>query len=488
MVSSSTVLSAESSKLSIDIDATTFKHSQNQMIWELHYSLPDTAVTYRKDETGYLGEIYIALEIKNSIKTFVAQEWIIENRSQENPVEYKKDLIGSKRFFLPPGDYTAHFRIVDVNDTLEQIEKKVPVYIRSISQDRIDISDLLLATDIQKASDNCLPEFKKSSLCIIPNPQLIYAGEAPLLQVYSEIYNVQTIAPTKCKVVYNLYDINTNLVFSQQYERVSATGLAEARSFALDTLPSGLYYLTVTAYNNTVQPTDSASVQKKVYVLNPSRPPIRQVHAPENGAFEQSEFAVMTDLRIEDLFEKSRYIAEAREKDLFSSLTTVEAKRRFLHEFWLLRDTDRTTLENERLIQFRKDVVYANRFFYEANQKGWQSDRGRTILKYGQPDHVDRSPFTQGAKAYEKWTYSGILGGAQFVFVEISPLRYIQVHSTVPGEQYDIAWFDRYARMEPGSAGSANRGIGGGMGSPMGNGTGFDGSAGFGGRTGEIGP
>jgi len=65
---------------------------------------------------------------------------------------------------------------------------------------------------------------------------------------------------------------------------------------------------------------------------------------------------------------------------------------------------------------------------------GWRTDRGRVLIRYGEPGDIERSPFTTTHVPFEVWDYfEGTT--MSFVFADLnSSGDFRQVYSTVPGE------------------------------------------------------
>jgi GWxTD domain-containing protein len=103
------------------------------------------------------------------------------------------------------------------------------------------------------------------------------------------------------------------------------------------------------------------------------------------------------------------YIAEARDLAPWSKGLSVDAKRRFLTQFWKQRDPTPGTVKNERRESFYAAIDYANKAFKEGGRNpvsGWSSDRGRVYAKNGAPDDVLRRQQEGRAPPYEVWNYA----------------------------------------------------------------------------------
>jgi GWxTD domain-containing protein len=103
------------------------------------------------------------------------------------------------------------------------------------------------------------------------------------------------------------------------------------------------------------------------------------------------------------------YEAGPGELSVWSSTLSLEAKRRFLSQFWMKRDPTPGTPKNERREAFYGAIASANRLYREGGRNpiaGWRSDRGRIYIKNGTPDQVLRRQQEGRAPPYEVWSYA----------------------------------------------------------------------------------
>lgn len=91
--------------------------------------------------------------------------------------------------------------------------------------------------------------------------------------------------------------------------------------------------------------------------------------------------------------------------------------------------------------------------YQHHGRPGWRTDRGRVYIRYGEPDDIERSPFTTTHVPYEMWHYfEG--GNFMFVFADLSTNGdYRQVHSTVQGEITFPNWRDMIRTVGTGGSG-----------------------------------
>ncbi len=113
-----------------------------------------------------------------------------------------------------------------------------------------------------------------------------------------------------------------------------------------------------------------------------------------------------------------RYIAKPKElRNIRDGKTKQERQERFI-AFWSKRDPTPGTAPNERMEEYYLRIDYANRH-YTGNNSGWETDRGHTLVLYGEPDEVDSNAADLEFKQpYEVWHYPRI--GRRFIFLDKS--------------------------------------------------------------------
>lgn len=116
------------------------------------------------------------------------------------------------------------------------------------------------------------------------------------------------------------------------------------------------------------------------------------------------------------------YIITESEKEAFFKLKSDEDKNTFIENFWLKRDSDPDTDENEFKTEYCERVNETKQF--TSGIPGWRTDRGKIYILYGKPDKIERgySAFKDNTNIlYEKWHYdyiSGIGGGIELFFID----------------------------------------------------------------------
>ena len=390
---------SDSKQVSMDIDNSFFKLNDSTNIWELYYSYPDTLLNYKYENGKYNGNLKFRLRISADEIPEYDVNWVANNSKIGLGDSNLINLTGLKAFKLKNNiAHKINIEAFDLNDKSTSSSASFLVFSKFFDNKKIDISDIELAGKIienkTELNDNNLKIFKKNGSYVIPNPSQIFFSANGNLNFYFEIYNAKKYAPNGILCEYKIIDALGKLQYLLPVEyQSSSDAFYKIQSIPLEFIATGQYYLEIKIYNSIENPSDSVFQRRKFYVINSSFQPDSTPRYIESASFEFSEFSTLNDIQIKDEFAKSRYIAEDKEISQFEKLTTLEAKRRFLYLFWKSRDTDTSTVINEKLFTYRKLIDYADHYFTSGLiNKGWKTDRGRILLKYGMPSQRNQYP------------------------------------------------------------------------------------------------
>ncbi len=133
------------------------------------------------------------------------------------------------------------------------------------------------------------------------------------------------------------------------------------------------------------------------------------------------------------LDEDVAYIISDDERKAFMSLSNDEEREAFIENFWLRRNPDPDSPENEFREEHYRRIQYANDH-YAAGKPGWKTDRGHIYIAFGPPDSTDSHP---SGGLYERPMDEG--GGETSTFpFEVWHYRYLEGI----GENIDIEFVD----------------------------------------------
>jgi GWxTD domain-containing protein len=149
---------------------------------------------------------------------------------------------------------------------------------------------------------------------------------------------------------------------------------------------------------------------------------ILSVEAEGNGQLLTRELPFMISLhglprsvmQLDEAIRELRPIATAEEMRQFQE-APPDKREELFREFWRRRDPTPGTEENELMDEYYYRVEYANEHF-KTNRPGWETDRGRIYILYGEPSDIERHPFPIDSKPYEIWYYDHL--NRRFIFVD----------------------------------------------------------------------
>jgi GWxTD domain-containing protein len=133
------------------------------------------------------------------------------------------------------------------------------------------------------------------------------------------------------------------------------------------------------------------------------------------------------------LDEDVRWIITDQEMQAFKHLANDEERDSFIEQFWLRRNPNPDSPDNEYRDEHYRRITYANEHF-AAGKPGWKTDRGHIYIAYGKPDSIDSHP---SGGNYERPMEEGGGNTSTYPF-EVWHYRYLQGI----GDNIDIEFVD----------------------------------------------
>lgn len=424
-----------------DLDYARFAGDDTSGIVEVYYSFYQNAFhTVQSDARSFIrGAIGIAIEEIATSQIYFKREY-----NFASPVidSVKNNLTGVLRFRLKFGEYKFAFAVKDLEMTDRVDTAKFAIKIAHPDKDKFGISDIEVATKIEK-SDNDSSTFFKNTFEVVPNVSTVFGENLPVVFYYVELYNLNKDTDPELLILERVLtnDKNEEVSRKRRYIPRKNPSIVEANTVNISKLPTGSYNLTLALYDSLAN--EIAMATKKIYVFNANVVDTVATKYSDNE-FLSSEFAMMSEEEIDEAYAQAKYIASKVEEKQWDNLKDLDGRRNFLFNFWRNRDADPATTVNEFKREYYKRIEYANQAYSSFQRKGWQTDRGRVHIVYGRPSEINRFPSQLDTKPYEVWNYDDIEGGVEFVFGDISGFGdYKLLHSTKRGELRDDNWQSR---------------------------------------------
>ncbi|MDZ7260544.1 MAG: GWxTD domain-containing protein [candidate division KSB1 bacterium] len=431
----------------IDVDYAVFYYDSSQVYWEVYYTIPRHQMTYTTTSTGEfscLGLLRLKL-VKDGV-AWKELAWKIQDVLPDTVrMQRTTKLLDRVQVLAPPGAYSVTLSLQDLHHSLYQDSVSFSVSISGFPSEKLGLSDIELASSIERNPRDKKNPFYKNTLLVIPNPSRVFSD---VLHFYVETYHLLKNIPGETyKIHYSVLDTNgkprKEITPSSLVRRKQVDSRVEIGTVSLASLPMGSYLFHFAIADSA----DKELVVKnaKFYMYTVTQIPQNELNL--SSLVHQSEFGSMNESDLDQDFSWASYLSTFEEREIYHALKDVESKRQFLYSFWQKRDTNPATTTNEFRQEYLRRIQYANEKYSAFKKEGWKTDRGRVYLLYGEPSYVDRHPSTEGYKPFEIWQYDEVQGGVIFVFADLSGFRdYILIHSTALGEVQYPNYMERIKR------------------------------------------
>ena len=427
--------------MNFEFDYAQFGYDSLSNYVEFYYSFNQACLQYIDTDSADYVEGILRIEISDSTsgKNIIDKQWIISNPITDT-LELDRNLVGVIGFVIDTGSYKVVVTGSDANNETNNKIISENLFIKPFLKLNTAISDIQLSSNIIPGSENTSSIFYKNTYEVTPLPASVCGEKQPVLFYYSELYNLQ-FNPSQDDLRLDEMVINSRgQVVSAKSKKInkSIDSRVEVGMVKVHKLPTDTYTLLINLIDSVANYGVSSS--KRFFVYNPSIVPVDTFQATVSPVL-STTFGVMSEEELDDLFAKSRYIANVSEQEKYQSLSTTEAKREFLYAFWKARDENPADERNEYFNNYMQRINTANERYSALGKDGWKTDKGRVYLIYGEPNEIDRHPNETDTRPYEIWFYESIEGGVFFYFGDLTGFNNYQLlHSTKRGEMRDDYW------------------------------------------------
>ncbi|MBU1318745.1 MAG: GWxTD domain-containing protein [candidate division Zixibacteria bacterium] len=446
---------AQQERIAAWLDYACFKFEPNDSLTlvEFYYGLQRYQLTFASTDSNYAATAFVWIEILDEDGSTLDTLYKKITTSVKSPAETNNrnvrltDQIATS---LRPGTYIASLYIEDVESHVENValsgkygQRKVKVLVPSFNTDRLTMSGIELAYRIdllpQGVQTSEYKSIDKSQRRVIPNPSRIFVNEDSMMYFYSEAYNlvfgrdVNKELHVTCKIL-DSYGATVSH-FGQRRQIKPGTVAIVSSALDIHDMAEGNYALSLEVDDGENGATASATKPFQLLVggreLSPGVP--AEMFTGEDAAY---------------LERVLKYVLTSNQKATLKELS-LEGKMRFFEEFWIRSDPDPSTRLNEFKVELFRRYNYSNEHYsigIANKQDGWETDRGRVYIVYGEPDEIEYYPSTSDLNPFEKWNYYslGTQGNRYFIFEDETGYGdYRLAHSDAKGEPIDPVWQDR---------------------------------------------
>ncbi len=352
----------------------SFTPDGRQRLIQLYIQMMNDDLTFLKKKNKFVAEIDYEIFISDAHKKTVynhREKKVIETTRFEetNSRDIKHTFLTEIK--LPAGSYDAIISVEDRN-TAKKINRKIHFVVNSLEEQKFLLSDVMMFSHYTLDSLGRIIDFE-------PNLNNNFSqGEK---YIYFYFITLVSDSTDTLRIQYSIRDANGVLAQLNRYHLVNGPAYNEhyvrinRRQF-----DQSRYRLQVEGIYQ-----DKRLTSSKVFSFF-------WTEVPESPR----------DLEL--ALKQMRYIMDADSID-WALKQPYEEKLAYFKRFWKRMDPNPDTQKNELMDEYFRRVNYANENFSTMAQDGWETDRGRIFIKFGEPDDIERHPFEPGTMPYEVWRY-----------------------------------------------------------------------------------
>lgn len=387
------------------------------------------------------GAIQVTISFEKNDSIVLYDKYVLKSPQIDTNSNLDFSFIDLQRFSLPAGTYFMEMLIRDQYDTTNTAKATGTVEFKFGGQ-QPEFSDVLLARSIAKSTQT--GKLTKSGLDIVPRPSFFYNTGQDTLWFYAELYGTKLLADSVFVVRALLQYGNEQVVDRcSRFFRLSKKEVnVIADAFLIDEVPSGNYTLkfelldakgqVVASKKQEIQRLNSrlAFDEQKMRALKTS------MSFVEGMSEEQLRGHIASMRPVSEIFER-----EYSDNLLKQETVDVELLKKYMLSFWERRD--KVNPEKAWMAYYAR-VRETIELFSSKIMRGYETERGRVYLQYGQPNSRTQVTNEPSAYPYEIWWYYEYKGQRNIRFVFYNPDMitndYQLLHSEALGEPYDPQW------------------------------------------------
>lgn len=362
-----------------------------------------------------------------------------------------EDFFDNIRIPLQPGNYTAHVSLQDLNGKDKTLDGKVEVVVPD-TYTKVSTSDILIA-EVASPSSNMESPFQKSGYEIIPRISNFYSQTMSNIPYYVEVYNTNLIQDSSFGLRQQIVSTQSNQImpgFSRFTKLKPSPVIPILRNIDITKLPSGSYHLTLEIIDR-----NSKTIGQAADYFFERINDIELAENVDEIILDPNFQASITDDSLN--YYLASLIPIARPAEVKSIMKTLKAKspelcRKHIQQFWIQTAGANAS---EQWLTYKKNVQLVEKNYGNNFQDGFETDRGRVYLQYGQPNTIIVRETSPAEYPYEIWHYYKIktFSNKRFVFYnpDLVNNAYRLLHSDMVGEQQNYKWQEMLVKRNAGS-------------------------------------
>ncbi len=406
---------------------------------------------YVKTARGsFQASLEVTILFKKDDKIVDFRKYNLLSAELEDTAKSQPHFIDQQRIPLPFGVYQLELFLKD-NHSKEAPIEHAEVLAMEFNTKDLKYSDFQFIESFQATKqDNIL---SKSGFDLVPYVGDFFPAGVNTLTFYTELYNLDKKIGAGQDFIYKYYlesfETNFSLGDFSKYQKQKAAAVNPIlATLQIAELPSGNYNLVVEARdrNNELVTMNKIFFQRSNPGMQISLTDIQSVDitstfAEKINAIDSLRFYLACLTPVASMME-IQYAKNIQQSN------DMKQMQKFLYNFWKIRNDKNPEAE---WTKYRSQVLMIEDAYKTKIKHGFETDMGRTWLKYGAPDQVEENKHEPNAYPYIIWQFYhlGDQNNKRFVFYNpnLVGAEYMLLHSDARGEIYNPYWqYDIYGR------------------------------------------
>ena len=402
---------------------------------ELKFQFDANSLVLVKENSWFRSKVDVEIQLLKDSTKIVRKLYAVESPKYQDSIFM--DFFDVKRYPLKPGSYQLLISFSDPYSKQKSISSKQAIVVPDLHS-KISISDIQVCENIRETSEITI--LSKSGYALFPRLINYFPADCQFLPTYLELYN-----PSKDSVSLRLK--------TSFFKQGDANEIVD-----------------MTRFSDVVIQDVTPIIQKNI-ISNLSTGTYRMVYSLIQGSTilctsayffdrmnEPLEYIATDNIVLDPIFQKSipndslpYYlasiipVANPMEIPIINKLVKendLDKMRKYMQSFWVIT-SGRLNASNSWL-NYKEQVKMVEKTYSTAIFKGYESDRGRVYLKYGQPSAIAARETSPSEYPYEIWQYDKIkqFSNKRFVFYnpDLVNNHYQLLHSDMQGELKNYRW------------------------------------------------
>ncbi len=446
LISSSAAI-ASGKNLKALLGYKSFYSAQTGPYIETYLSVSGQSVVFKQQPGGkYQAAIEVMLLFRLGEEIKFADKYNLLSPEASNVDEVDFNFLDQKRISLANGTYVLELSVRDINLEGSKPFKSNREVIIDYHPNTVAVSDIQLVDSYTPVSGGEQNATSKNGYDIIPYVDNYFGQDKTSLKFYAEIYNTSKVLGSDPFLIsYHIESFEKGRImpkyrgFSRRESNELSVLLGE---FPIGELGSGNYNIVVEARNK-----ENEIIAFRSCFFQRNNGPAPDLAEDDIRYLDVSNtfVAAFTDKdTLAEYISSLQPIASAKETMFLHNqlkLADEQLMQQFLYDFWARRNPGDP---EGAFHEYDGQVSMVNREFGTLSKQGYETDRGRVFLQYGNPNKMIRSYNEPSAYPYEIWHYykTGTQTNKKFVFYnrDLVTNDFALIHSNAIGEINDNQW------------------------------------------------